>query len=73
MVPFLPGIIDRAQLTAREANSRERAGAYGVLANLCRLAALELTLEAMGYPVKRGAAVAAAEDVFATADRRGQD
>src|SRR5204862_4629860 len=37
------------------------------------LAALELTLEAMGYPVKRGAAVGAAEDVFATADRRGQD
>jgi aspartate aminotransferase-like enzyme len=36
------------------------------------LAALELTLEAMGYPVKRGAAVAAAEDVFAAADRRGQ-
>jgi aspartate aminotransferase-like enzyme len=33
------------------------------------LAALELTLEAMGYPVKRGAAVAAAEGVFATADR----
>ena len=31
------------------------------------LAALELTLEAMGYPVKRGAAVAAAEDVFASA------
>jgi aspartate aminotransferase-like enzyme len=31
------------------------------------LAALELTLEAMGYPVKRGAAVAAAEDVFARA------
>jgi aspartate aminotransferase-like enzyme len=29
------------------------------------LAALELTLEAMGYPVKRGAGVAAAEDVFA--------
>src|SRR5918999_6203657 len=29
------------------------------------LAALELTLESMGYPVKRGAAVAAAEDVFA--------
>jgi len=29
------------------------------------LAALELTLEAMGYPVKRGAAVAAAEAVFA--------
>ena len=42
VVPFLPGIIDRAQVTAREANSRERAGAYGVLANLCRLAALEL-------------------------------
>jgi len=32
------------------------------------LAALELTLHAMGYPVKRGAAVAAAEDVFAAAD-----
>jgi aspartate aminotransferase-like enzyme len=31
------------------------------------LAALELTLDAMGYPVKRGAAVAAAEDVFARA------
>ncbi len=29
------------------------------------LAALELTLDSMGYPVKRGAAVAAAEDVFA--------
>jgi aspartate aminotransferase-like enzyme len=29
------------------------------------LAALELTLEKMGYPVKRGAAVAAAEGVFA--------
>jgi aspartate aminotransferase-like enzyme len=31
------------------------------------LAALELTLEAMGYPVKRGSAVAAAEGVFARA------
>ena len=31
------------------------------------LAALELTLGAMDYPVKRGAAVAAAEDVFARA------
>jgi aspartate aminotransferase-like enzyme len=31
------------------------------------LAALELTLEAMGYPVKRGSAVAAAEGVFASA------
>jgi serine---pyruvate transaminase len=29
------------------------------------LAALELTLEAMGYPVKRGSGVAAAEEVFA--------
>ena len=29
------------------------------------LAALELTLESMGYPVQRGAAVAAAEGVFA--------
>ena len=29
------------------------------------LAALELTLEEMGYPVKRGAAVAAAEAIFA--------
>ncbi|MGH2710687.1 MAG: pyridoxal-phosphate-dependent aminotransferase family protein [Actinomycetota bacterium] len=28
------------------------------------LAALELTLDAMGYPVKRGAAIAAAEEVF---------
>jgi aspartate aminotransferase-like enzyme len=31
------------------------------------LAALEMTLEAMRYPAKRGAAVAAAEDVFASA------
>jgi serine---pyruvate transaminase len=31
------------------------------------LAALELTLEAMGYPIKRGAGVAAAEDVFVRA------
>jgi aspartate aminotransferase-like enzyme len=31
------------------------------------LAALELTLDAMGYPVKRGAGVAAAENVFASA------
>jgi serine---pyruvate transaminase len=31
------------------------------------LAALELTLEKMGYPIKRGAGVAAAEDVFARA------
>jgi aspartate aminotransferase-like enzyme len=30
------------------------------------LAALELTLESMGYPVKRGSAVAAAEGVFAS-------
>jgi aspartate aminotransferase-like enzyme len=29
------------------------------------LAALELTLDDMGYPVKRGSAVAAAEEVFA--------
>jgi aspartate aminotransferase-like enzyme len=36
------------------------------------LAALELTLEDMGYPVKRGAAVAAAEDVFAGADRQAR-
>jgi aspartate aminotransferase-like enzyme len=34
------------------------------------LAALELTLEAMGYPTKRGAAVAAAEGVFASAGTR---
>ena len=31
------------------------------------LAALELTLEEMGYPTKRGAGVAAAEEVFASA------
>jgi aspartate aminotransferase-like enzyme len=30
------------------------------------LAALELTLDAMGFPVKRGAGVAAAETVFAS-------
>ena len=33
------------------------------------LAALEMTLERLGYPVKRGAAVAAAEGVFQDAQR----
>ena len=42
-------------------------GFYDRLDILRCLAALELTLEAMGYPVKRGAAVAAAEGVFAVA------
>ena len=32
------------------------------------LAALEMTLERLGYPVKRGAAVAAAEGVFSDAE-----
>jgi aspartate aminotransferase-like enzyme len=32
------------------------------------LAAVELALDKLGYPVKRGAAVAAAEDVFASAE-----
>jgi len=40
-------------------------GYYEPLDIVRGLAALEITLEAMGYPVKRGAAVAAAEDVFA--------
>jgi serine---pyruvate transaminase len=31
------------------------------------LAALEMTLERLGHPVKRGAAIAAAEGVFAEA------
>jgi aspartate aminotransferase-like enzyme len=35
------------------------------------LAALELTLGDMGYPVKRGAAVAAAEEVFGSAQSSG--
>jgi len=39
-------------------------GYYDAFDIIRGLAALELTLEAMGYPVKRGAAVAAAEDVF---------
>ncbi len=40
-------------------------GYYDRLDIIRGLAALEITLEEMGYPVKRGAAVAAAEDVFA--------
>lgn len=40
-------------------------GYYEELDILRGLAALEMTLEAMGYPAKRGAAVAAAEGVFA--------
>lgn len=40
-------------------------GYYDELDIVRGLAALEMTLGAMGYPVKRGAAVAAAEDVFA--------
>lgn len=42
VVPFLPALINQAQLAAREVSGEERAGAYGVLANLYRLAALEL-------------------------------
>jgi aspartate aminotransferase-like enzyme len=40
-------------------------GYYDELDIIRGLAALEMTLEAMGYPTKRGAAVAAAEGVFA--------
>ena len=43
-------------------------GWYERLDILRCLAALELTLEAMGYPTKRGAGVAAAEQVFASAE-----
>jgi aspartate aminotransferase-like enzyme len=42
-------------------------GYYERLDMIRGLAALEMTLDALGYPVKRGAAVAAAEDVFAQA------
>jgi transcriptional regulator with XRE-family HTH domain len=42
VVPFLPRLIDRAQLVARQAGGEERAGAYHVLADLYRLAATEL-------------------------------
>jgi aspartate aminotransferase-like enzyme len=42
-------------------------GYYDELDMIRGLAALEMTLDALGYPVKRGAAVAAAEDVFAQA------
>lgn len=40
-------------------------GYYDRLDIVRGLAALEMTLEGMGYPAKRGAGVAAAEDVFA--------
>jgi aspartate aminotransferase-like enzyme len=43
-------------------------GYYDRLDMIRGLAALEMVLEKLGYPVKRGAAVAAAEDVFQTAD-----
>jgi serine---pyruvate transaminase len=42
-------------------------GYYDRLDMIRGLAGLEMTLDALGYPVKRGAAVAAAEDVFAQA------
>jgi aspartate aminotransferase-like enzyme len=42
-------------------------GYYDRLDMIRGLAALEMTLDGLGYPVKRGAAVAAAEDVFAQA------
>jgi aspartate aminotransferase-like enzyme len=42
-------------------------GYYDRLDMIRGLAALEMTLDALGYPTKRGAAVAAAEDVFAQA------
>jgi aspartate aminotransferase-like enzyme len=41
-------------------------GYYDQLDMIRGLAALEMTLDGMGYPVKRGSAVAAAEEVFAT-------
>jgi aspartate aminotransferase-like enzyme len=40
-------------------------GYYDRLDILRGLAAIEMTLDSMGYPVKRGSAVAAAEEVFA--------
>ncbi|MGH2529896.1 MAG: pyridoxal-phosphate-dependent aminotransferase family protein [Actinomycetota bacterium] len=43
-------------------------GYYDRLDMIRGLAALEMTIERLGYPVKRGAAVAAAEDVFAQAE-----
>jgi len=43
-------------------------GYYEPLDIVRGLAALEMTLESMGYPVKRGAAVSAAEGVFAGRD-----
>ncbi|HEX9123904.1 MAG TPA: alanine--glyoxylate aminotransferase family protein [Actinomycetota bacterium] len=43
-------------------------GYYDRLDMIRGLAALEMTLDKLGYPVKRGAAVAAAEDVFADAE-----
>jgi serine---pyruvate transaminase len=51
-----------------------RIGHFGYLSELDilrGLAALEMTLERLGYPVKRGAAVAAAEGVFAEAGAPG--
>src|SRR5260370_25626725 len=42
VVPFLPGLIDRAELVARAAKGQERTTAYHVLADLYRLAATEL-------------------------------
>jgi aspartate aminotransferase-like enzyme len=42
-------------------------GYYDRLDMIRGLAAIEMTLDGLGYPVKRGAAVAAAEDVFAQA------
>jgi aspartate aminotransferase-like enzyme len=41
-------------------------GYYDPLDIIRGLAAVEMTLERMGYPVKRGAAVAAAQQVFST-------
>jgi len=43
-------------------------GYYERLDMIRGLAAIELALDKLGYPVKRGAAVAAAEDVFASAE-----
>jgi transcriptional regulator with XRE-family HTH domain len=42
VVPFLPTLIGQAQLAARQASEPDRGAAYAVLANLCRLAGLEL-------------------------------
>ena len=60
----LPAGATRSGVAVGDAGGTDSDGAADALGLGEGLAALEMTLERLGFPVKRGAAVAAAEGVF---------